>query len=53
MNVVHLNCNKRMPVHLMDITIATNAGRTLGRHPACHVKQGQLLMGSGVPLTKS
>jgi hypothetical protein len=38
---------------VMDITIATNAGRTLGRHPACHVKQGQLLMDSGIPLTKS
>jgi hypothetical protein len=37
----------------MDIMIATNAGCTLGGHPALHVKQGQLLMGSGIPLTES
>jgi hypothetical protein len=37
----------------MDITAATNAGRTLGGHPACRVEQGQLLMGSGIPLTES
>jgi hypothetical protein len=40
-SMIRLDLGRR----LMDTMLATNAGCTLGVHPALHVKQGQLLRG--------